>query len=39
MTMSAPVSYLDTPTAAPLSITELMPGAYNLMATAGSPGP
>ncbi|MGC0417845.1 hypothetical protein [Embleya sp. AB8] len=24
-------SYLDTPTAAPLSITELMPGAYHLM--------
>ena len=31
MNMSAPFSYLDTPTAAPLSITELMPGAYNLL--------
>jgi hypothetical protein len=31
MTMTAPFSYLDTPTAAPLSITELMPGAYNLL--------
>lgn len=31
MTTTAPFSYLDTPTAAPLSITELMPGAYNLL--------
>jgi hypothetical protein len=31
MTTPAPFSYLDTPTAAPLSITELMPGAYNLL--------
>ncbi|MEU6586597.1 hypothetical protein [Nocardia sp. NPDC046763] len=31
MTMTAPCSYLDTSTAAPLSITELMPGTYNLM--------
>ena len=28
---ATPFSYLDTPTAAPLSISELMPGAYNLM--------
>jgi 2,5-dihydroxypyridine 5,6-dioxygenase len=31
MTTTAPFSYLDMPTAAPLSITELMPGAYNLL--------
>ncbi|MFJ1886854.1 hypothetical protein [Streptomyces sp. NPDC088137] len=31
MTVTAPFSYLDTPTAAPLSITELMPGVYNLL--------
>lgn len=31
MTVTAPFSYLDAPTAAPLSISELMPGAYNLM--------
>ncbi|MFF9077700.1 hypothetical protein ACF1A9_36450 [Streptomyces sp. NPDC014872] len=31
MTMTAPFSYLDTPTAAPLSISELMPGVYNLL--------
>jgi 2,5-dihydroxypyridine 5,6-dioxygenase len=28
---STPVSYFDTPTSAPLAISELMPGAYHLM--------
>src|SRR5919204_234577 len=32
---SGPYSYFDTPTAAPLGIVELMPGARNLMEYAG----
>lgn len=33
--VSAPYSYFDTPTSAPLGIVELMPGARNLMEYAG----
>src|SRR3954453_6657422 len=32
---SGPYSYFDTPTAAPMGIVELMPGARNLMEYAG----